>query len=209
MTSGSSSPPSIPTSRATASSGKAAWTLAANPWAAATANRLATIVPASDHRWRQPRSPYFQQVRKGIPERTCGAGAWVGSFRGPAERDQGVLEGLVVVHAGAHHVDLHRVEVCRPTSPEEDPLITAGREPGDARGQEQQRPQQLVAELGARSPASRQHLGRRTRRPADPTGQKHGLKVGIDLERAGPVGWVESPERDRPLRMRGRLPVAG
>jgi hypothetical protein len=51
----------------------------------------------------------------------------VGNFRGPAERDQGVLEGLVVVHARAHHVDLHPVEVAgRHRRPEEDPLITAG-----------------------------------------------------------------------------------
>ena len=127
-TSGSSSPPSIPTGWATASSAKPAWTLAATPWAAATANGLARIVPASHHRWRQPRSPYFQQVRIGIPERTEGrAGAWVGDLLGLAQRDQAVLEGLVVVHAGAHHVDLQGVEVAgRHGRPEEDPLVTAG-----------------------------------------------------------------------------------
>jgi hypothetical protein len=121
-----------------------------------------------------------------------------------------MLEGLVVVHARAHHVDLHRVEVAgRHGRPEEDPLVAAGCEPRDARRQKQQRAQQLIAQLGGRPPASGEYLGRRVRRPKDLPGQEDGLEVGIDLEGAGSVGGIQSPERDEPLRLCRGFAVAG
>lgn len=46
-------------------------------------------------------------------------------------------------------------------------------------------------------------------RPQDLPGQTDGLEVGIHLERTGPVGGIESPERHQPPRMGRGLPVAG
>ena len=56
MATGHSCRPSLPTSVATASSGKSGWSLAGMPAESATARSWASMVPASQYTCRYPRS---------------------------------------------------------------------------------------------------------------------------------------------------------
>ena len=108
---GLSSMPSIPTRATTAASGNPVSTSAGRPWASAAANRLASIAPASHHRCSHPRSPYFQQVRKGKPVSTRVTSSH--AFHLSTQRYQGVVEGVVVVVVDVVVNDVHldRVQV--------------------------------------------------------------------------------------------------
>ena len=137
----------------------------------------------------------------------------VGDLVAASEGRQGVVQGVVVVHARADEVELDGVEVAgRHGGPEPHALLPSEptrREPGDTRREEQQRSQQLVVESAGRPVTSREHLGGRHRRSDDRAWQAHRAEIGVGLERAGAVGGIQRAKRDQSFRVAGCLAVAG